>query len=134
MEETGFHGYPDVLVVCGEPRFPEDDGHSLLNPVLVVEVLSPTTERHERVFKLDQYRRIPSLRQVLLVSQDEPRVESYSPVETGWLLEVAADLESTLRLAAVEAELRLADVYDGIDFTPSETASDPGARSFLAFS
>lgn len=74
---TGMSTYPDVTVVCGAVEVDSDDPHGVLNPTLVVEVLSDSTEAHDRGSKAAHYRRIPSLREYVLVSQREPLIEVY---------------------------------------------------------
>ena len=114
IEASGFHTYPDKIVICGDPRYALDNANTLLNPIIIFEVLSPSTERHDRTFKLDQYRLIPSLKQYILVDQKSVRVEVYSPSETGWLLESFSSLDDSIRLAAEGISVPLADIYDGI--------------------
>lgn len=122
VEETGFHTYPDVLIVCGEPRYAEDDRHSLLNPVVIFEVLSPSTEKHDRTFKLDHYRKIPSLKQYVLVAQDQMRVESYTPNEAGWSLQSFTEPDQMLRVVVGEITVPLSEIYDRIVFSLNEEA------------
>ena len=77
VSPTGWYTYPDIMVVCDEPRFADEQNDTLLNPTLIVEVLSPSTEAHDRGFKFAQYRKLDSLREYVLVSQSEPRVERF---------------------------------------------------------
>jgi Uma2 family endonuclease len=78
VNTSGGYTYPDVVVVCGEPRFEDEHVDTLLNPTLIVEVLSPSTERYDRGRKLEHYRRIPSLAEYVLVAQDARRIEWYT--------------------------------------------------------
>jgi Uma2 family endonuclease len=104
--------YPDVVVVCGEPRFSDEQVDTLLNPTVVVEVLSPSTEAADRGRKFMQYRRLESLREYVLVAQDEPYVECYRREDDGrWVLEVAEGLEAVLRLPSVGCEVPLDRIY-----------------------
>lgn len=106
--------YPDVVVVCGAPQF--DDAHDdvLVNPVLVVEVLSPTTERFDRGEKANGYRSLDSVRELLLIAQDEPHVEHYQRMADGaWMLRVFAGAE-VLRLPGLDVEVGLVEIYDGV--------------------
>ncbi len=80
---TGLSTYADVTVVCARMETDPDDPHGITNPVLVVEVLSPTTEAYDRGAKAAHYRRIPSLREYVLMSQDEPLIEVYRRNERG---------------------------------------------------
>lgn len=117
VSETSLYTYPDVVVVCGQPQFLDDRRDTLLNPTLLAEVLSPSTERYDRGRKFAHYREIPSLTEYLLVAQDEPRIESYVRAEDGrWIFREATGLEATLELPSLGIQLPLAEVYDQVDF------------------
>jgi Uma2 family endonuclease len=110
IEATSAYVYPDVSVVCSEPRFGTDRPASLLNPLLVVEVLSPSTEDHDRGAKLAHYRRLESVREVLLIEPNERRAERYRRLENGsWL--ITDVMEGGVELESVELRLALDDVY-----------------------
>lgn len=114
---TGLYTYPDVSVVCGEGQFEDRFLDSLLNPTLLVEVLSPTTEAYDRGKKFEHYRSIPSLSEYLLIAQDEPRVEQYLRQDGNrWLLTAITGLEATLALPSIQCELALAEIYARISF------------------
>jgi Uma2 family endonuclease len=114
--------YPDVVVVCGEPIFEDDYVDTLLNPTLIVEVLSRSTESYDRGRKSVYYRTIDSLAEYLLVEQDEYRVEQYLKQTDGrWLLSEETSLESSIELASVECKLALSEVYDRVDLSSSAT-------------
>jgi Uma2 family endonuclease len=102
--------YPDVLVTC-VPIAPEDD--RVQQPTVVVEVLSPTTERHDRIAKWREYQRIASLQHFVLVEQAERWVEVYSRTETGWALAGIEPPEDAVPLQAVGATLSLESIYEG---------------------
>lgn len=109
---TGRYTYPDVVVVCGEPEFEDDELDTLLNPTLIIEILSPSTEDHDRGRKLFDYRSIPSLQVVLLVAQDQVHVEQLARREDGsWVLTETDDVGAPLDLPAIGSRLALADVY-----------------------
>lgn len=109
--------YPDVVVVCGEAQFHDERKDIILNPVLVIEVLSRSTEAFDRGAKFRAYRTIDSLQEYLLVEQDSPLVEQYVREADGrWALSTAAGLESSLTLPSVECTLNLGAVYDKVDF------------------
>ena len=111
--------YPDVSVACGPREYYGNNRTVITNPILVAEVLSPGTENKDRGEKFHNYLAVESLRVYLLVSQDAPRIEAFSRLEgDGWSYTQAAGLESTLELPALSIALRLADIYDQIDFTP----------------
>lgn len=109
-----FYTYPDVSVVCDEPRY--DDNQSLLNPTLLIEVVSPSTEAYDRGEKFQRYRAIPSLRAYLVVSQDRPHIDAYLREGESWHLIDADGLEAILRLDALNMTLALVDVYRNIAF------------------
>lgn len=121
IETTGAYVYPDVSVVCSEPRFGADRPASLLNPVLVVEVLSPSTEDHDRGAKLAHYRRLASVREVLLVEPNERRAELYRRLDGGrWL--ITDVVEGAVELESVEARLTLDEVYAKVEGLPLDAA------------
>ena len=116
---TGLYTYPDLAVVCGEPRFEDGELDTLLNPTVLIEVLSPTTEGYDRGRKAAHYRTLDSLREYLLVSQEEVRVELFTRQEDGhWLLSEASRLEETVSLGSIGCALLLADVYERVQGTP----------------
>lgn len=129
IPRTGLYTYPDTIVVCGETRLVED-GHfdTLLNPTLIVEVLSPSTERYDRVKKFDHYRSVESLREYVLVAQDEPRIERFTRTDDGsdeWRYAAANSLESTIDFASINCRLALADVYANVSFPPDDAPPAP---------
>lgn len=111
--------YPDITVVCGQPEFVDPRFDTLINPTVIIEVLSPSTEASDRGRKFAEYRGIPSLREYLLVSQDQPRIERYARQAEGWLLTVAEGLEAKMRLDAIDCALDLAEVYHKALDTPA---------------
>jgi len=107
--------YPDVVVACGEPHFEDDQLDTLLDPVLIAEVLPPSTEAYDRGKKFELYRSIPSLREYVLLAQDEPRAEQFALQPDGrWVFTATAGLDSTLTLAAIGCALPLAEIYDKV--------------------
>ncbi len=114
VSETGLYTYPDVLVVCGEPEMDADD--VLLNPVLIVEVLSPSTEAYDRGRKFEHYRRIPSLAEYLLVAQDAQRIEQYTRQDRErWLLTEVRGPDGVVRCESISCELPCARAYRNVD-------------------
>lgn len=117
VPETGLYTYPDLVVVCGEPEFQDDVFDTLLNPILLIEVLSETTEGYDRGKKFQHYRSIESLQEYVLVEQDEARIEKYVRHGDGfWLLSEAIGIDAEIEFASIESRLALAEVYDKIDF------------------
>jgi len=113
---TGLYTYPDGVVVCGQPQFTDDHVDTLLNPDLIVEVLSPSTESYDRGRKFEQYRSIESLTGYLLVASDRMHVDLYSRQAGGrWLLTDASLAEETIELPAIDCALKLADLYEKVD-------------------
>jgi Uma2 family endonuclease len=114
----GLYTYPDLVVVCGEPRFADDCRDTVLNPTLIAEVLSPSTESYDRGRKFEHYRSLDSLHEYVLVAQNRPRVEKFMRQDDGiWLFVDAAGLDDVIPLVSVDCELSLAAAYDGIDFS-----------------
>ena len=117
VSPTGLYTYPDVTVVCGEPEFEDAEVDTLLNPKVLVEVLSPSTADYDRGGKFTHYRRLPSLQEYVLISQDRPLVEHY--VRQGqdeWLLTEQSSLEDTLVLPSIECQLPLSEIYLKVRF------------------
>jgi Uma2 family endonuclease len=113
--------YPDVAVVCGKPEVAGDQNDILLNPTVIVEVLSPSTEAHDRGLKFLRYRRMESLREYVLVSQDAPRVEVFRRQEDGrWLMTEHSGLERVCRLESLDCAIPLAGIYERVEFTPDQ--------------
>ncbi|HEV2855927.1 MAG TPA: Uma2 family endonuclease [Thermoanaerobaculia bacterium] len=110
--------YPDVVAVCGEPRFDDTEFDTLLNPMLIVEVLSPTTEGYDRGIKSARYRALPTLVEHVLVAQDRCHVEHLVRQTDGghWLLEELSDLDGLLELPSIGCRLPLAEIYDRVFF------------------
>lgn len=112
VQATGLATYPDVTVVCGELQRDPQSVTTLTNPTLIVEVLSPSTEEYDRGDKLAHYQQIPSLGEVLLVSQTAARIESWRK-QSGWIHAIARKGER-LELSAVAATLSIDEIYAGI--------------------
>ena len=118
VPETGLYTYPDLVIVCDEPQFQDEVFDTLLNPVLIVEVLSDSTEGYDRGKKFQHYRSIESLQEYVLVSTDEARIEKYVRSGDGfWYLSEAVGLGAKIEFSSIECVIELAEVYDKIDFT-----------------
>ena len=112
VSATGLYTYPDVVVTCEQPRFEDDKLDTLVNPQLIVEVLSESTEQYDRGKKFEQYRHIDSLREYVLVAQDRPYVERYlKNAEGQWVLSDATGLDAMIELSSVGCALALREVY-----------------------
>ena len=120
VSPTGLYTYPDVVAVCGEAQLEDAHLDTLLNPTLLVEVLSSSTEAYDRGEKAEHYRRLPSLAEYLLISQDKPHLEHYRRQADGrWLLSEASQLHALISLPAIDCTLRLAAVYDRVFAEPA---------------
>jgi Uma2 family endonuclease len=121
VSPDGLYTYPDVIVICGDPRFADDQRDTLLNPALIVEVLSPSIEAYDRGFKSAQYRTLESLEEYALVSQAEPRVEVFRRQTGGhWLLSEATGLEAVCRFESLDCAVPLAEIYAKVIFSPDD--------------
>jgi len=112
--------YPDVTVVCGEPQFYDDKRDVIVNPTVIFEVLSPSTEAFDRGDKFLSFRKFNnSLTDYVLVSQYKPFVDHYTrQADESWTLHSLEGLDSIIHLSSIDCELRLAEVYDRIVFRP----------------
>jgi Uma2 family endonuclease len=109
---TGLATYPDVTIVCGPREVDPDDANSVVNPTLLVEVLSPSTEGYDRGEKFAHYRRVPSLRQYVLVSPDTPRVEVWTRDDAGAWTSIVSTDGDVADLASVGARLDVRELYE----------------------
>lgn len=112
------------MVVCGEPSFQFSGQQTLTNPMLIVEVFSPETEASDRGRKFIDYRRLPSLREYVMVAQTEPRVEVYRPNRDGhWTLFESVGLEPAVTIESVGVQLPMLEIYRGVEFEPEPPQS-----------
>ncbi len=121
----GMYTYPDVSVVCGEEQFDDAQADTLLNPTLIVEVLSRSTEAYDRGVKFDYYRAIPSLQEYLLVSQDGVLVEHFARAADTWVLTAISDLNAVVRLPAIGCTLAPAEIYRKVQLPVQPKTTDP---------
>ena len=121
---NGLSTYPDVSVVCGELQLDAQDRESIVNPRVIFEVLSKSTENYDRGKKFDLYRQLDSLREYILVAQDEPHVERFVRQEDGsWLLTVFKEMEAVLELPTLACVLPLSEIYEDVTFGLEEDSS-----------
>jgi Uma2 family endonuclease len=114
---NGLYTYPDVMVICGEPQFVDGRRDTVVNPTLIVEVLSESTQAYDRGKKFEQYRTLPSLREYLLVAQDAPRIEQFArQPDDSWPLIESGGMDASIQLASIGCVLPLAKIYNRIDF------------------
>jgi Uma2 family endonuclease len=115
--------YPDASALCGEPRFLDERQDTLLNPSMIVEVLSPSTEAYDRGRKFELYQEISSFREYLLLASDRVHADLYVRQPSGlWLLASVGGLDDVLVLESVGCSLKLADLYEKVEFDASEAA------------
>ena len=113
--------YPDAMVVCGGVEFAKNRTDTIANPMLIVEVLSPATEAFDRNKKFAAYRTLPSLREYVLIYQDEPQIEAFfKENEKTWRYTVARGLDDTIRLFSLECDLALRDIYQKVVWEDSQ--------------
>lgn len=121
IEKHRLYTYPDVAVVCGRPELAADRNDTLTNPLVIIEVLSESTERYDRVEKFRFYRAIPTLREYVLIDQYTPRVEHYwKGADDIWMFEEIAGLDGAMELRAVSVVLSLRDLYARVAFNASD--------------
>jgi len=110
-------GYPDVVIVCGEPEFIDEELDTLLNPIVLVEVLSASTRFRDRTEKLEYFRKIESVRECLLIEQDKLLVEHYiKQTPNQWLLRIYENSDDLVKLESIDCEILLSDIYLQVEF------------------
>jgi Uma2 family endonuclease len=113
IQKNSLFTYPDISIICGKPEFLNDDKFNLLNPTVLIEVLSPSTKNYDRGDKFRLYRDIPSLKEYILVDPDSVHIEAFHVNEHGnWELREYHALTETLQINSVQAALPLGDIYD----------------------
>jgi Uma2 family endonuclease len=121
---NGLSTYPDVSVVCGELQLDTQDRDAIVNPRVILEVISQSTERYDRGKKFDLYRQLDALREYILISQEEPQVECFARRDDGnWLLTVFKRVETELRFTTLDCVLPLSEIYEDVEFGPEESSS-----------
>lgn len=118
--KTGLNTYPDFSIVCGQSQFTETTKRdTLTNPTIIIEILSPSTERYDRGMKFQHYRNIISLKEYILVSQDKYHIERFIRQDNNeWIFSEALGLEAALTLASIDGSLSLQDVYEQVVVAP----------------
>ena len=132
VSPTGLYTYPDVVVVCGKEQFEDTHLDTLLNPTLIIEVLSDSTEAYDRGRKFEHYRHLDSLVEYVLIAQHRPHVESFRrQSDQHWLLAECSGLDGTLRLESIDCDLALAEIYAKVELSESPLA-DPISHNPIA--
>ena len=119
--ESDMSSYPDAMVVCGKANFVDRRKLVVDNPVLVVEVLSPSTESFDRGAKLTAYKQLASLREILFISQDQPSVEYMQKGPDGWITTLHEGRDAILSLVHLQVSIPLADLYRRVTWEPEVT-------------
>ena len=117
VSPTGLYTYPDVVVVCGEPKFDDTRADTLVNPTLIIEVLSDSTRDYDLGRKFQHYQTLPSLQEYLTVEQDRMRVDHRVRLpENQWLLTEFSGPEQVLELKSISCQLALSEIYDKVEW------------------
>jgi Uma2 family endonuclease len=122
VNETGLYTYPDLVVACGQPRFEDTGLDTLLNPVLIIEVLSAGTEKYDRGDKFQHYQKLPSLQTYVLVSQERMLIEVFSRHENHWICQAFSEAEALIPLPSIGCALVLREVYEKVSLPATEGA------------
>jgi Uma2 family endonuclease len=130
---TRLYTYPDITVVCGGFQFTDDSNDTLTNPIVIIEILPPSTERYDRGLKFQNYRATSTLQEYLLISQHAYHIEHYIRQAGGqWLFEEAKEVAAVIDLPSIQKILALAEVYDSVDLNqenirlPRDIPTDDG--------
>ncbi|MCK9209412.1 MAG: Uma2 family endonuclease [Ignavibacteriaceae bacterium] len=117
IKSSGLYTYPDISVVCGDEKFEDDESDILLNPKLVIEILSESTESYDRGKKFEHYRTLESLQEYVLVSQEKPKVEQFlKQPDDKWLYSEVNGIDSIVPLSSIECEIDLKEIYHKVEF------------------
>jgi Uma2 family endonuclease len=121
VQATGLYTYPDATIVCGEQIFDDDHRDTLLNPTVIIEVLSDSTEKYDRGKKSNHYRQIASLKELILIAQDRPQVERFTRQPNGdWLFHEQKELSAEFELKSLGISVAMSELYRGVKFEPTE--------------
>ena len=127
VNATGLYTYPDVTIVCGEQKFDDDQRDTLINPTIVVEVLSKSTASYDRGPKSKHFRKIDSLQALILIEQDSPVVEVYRRQSDGkWILSDATELTESIAIEPIGISIPLAEIYRNVTFPEPGPSSETG--------
>ena len=123
VQSTGLYTYPDATIVCGELEFDDDQRDTIINPTVIVEVLSDSTEKYDRGKKSNHYRQITSLKELILIAQDRPHVERFTRQPNGdWLFHEQKELSAEFELKSPGIFVAMSELYRGVKFDPTEEA------------
>jgi Uma2 family endonuclease len=116
VSTSGLYTYPDIVVSCGKEQFDDKHKDTLLNPTLIIEVLSDFTEAYDRGEKFKQYRQLDSLMEYVLIAQDKHLIEHYvRQPDNQWLFSETEDLQDIVQLSAINCHLTLHETYNKVE-------------------
>lgn len=118
VSPTEMYIYPDIVAFCGAAELEDEHVDTLLNPAIIVEVLSESTEAYDRGEKFAHYRRLDTLREYVLVSQDKIRIEHFRREGEEWVLSEVSGPDETLHLESIDCHVAVATIYEKVDFGP----------------
>lgn len=129
VTKTGLNTFPDIVIICGQPELTDSTRDTATNPVVIIEILSDSTERYDRGMKFQNYRTLDTLRDYILIAQDHPHIEHFSRQDGGvWVLHEATGDTDTINILSIECTLSVEDVYEKVEFeqeTPEITREIP---------
>jgi Uma2 family endonuclease len=130
VSPTGLYTYPDVVGLCEEPRFEDEQLDTLVNPALIIEVLSPSTEAYDRGKKFAHFQNVATLQEYVLVAQEEKRVEKFARQADGtWIFSAVSGDAGVMRLQSIGCELPLAELYQRVEFPVEQSKPAAPAAS-----
>jgi Uma2 family endonuclease len=122
VDATGLYTYPDVVVFCGKPTFEDGVHYSAINPLVLAEVLSDSTEKYDRGIQFGHYRQLPSVQEYLVLAQDRVSVERYRRQTAGdpssWVLIAVTDPAGIVEFESLGISVPVAEIYAGVEFPP----------------
>ncbi len=122
VEATGLYTYPDASIVCGDLQFDDERRDTVINPTVIVEVLSDSTEKYDRGRKSNHYRQIPSLQEIVLIAQDQTHVERFvRQPEGGWLLLEEKNASGMFELSSLGISIAMSELYRNVKFESPDT-------------
>ena len=117
VKPTGLYTYPDVVVVCGHPRFEDAESDTLVNPTVIAEALSPTTEGYDRGGKFAHYRYVDSLQEYVLIAQERMQVDHFARMGQQWLLTSYSRPDEILSLPSIDCAVPLSEIYARVELS-----------------
>ncbi|MEO5952189.1 MAG: Uma2 family endonuclease, partial [Chloroflexia bacterium] len=127
VEAANFFAYSDVVVVFDQPSFANDMFDTLLNPTVIIEILSYSTASYDRGSKFHHYRRLASLQEYILIHQEQAAIEHYTLEDGKWTLMDIFGLDKKLQLDSTGCEISLQDIYEKVEFPQDEPQKNPAA-------